>query len=177
MKKELIIKRVFNAPVERVWRAWTDPEEAKKWWGPKGFTAPVVEIDFRVGGKYLYCMRGAATSGGKEQDFWSTGVYQEITPLEKIIVIDSFSDEKGNVVPATHYGMSADFPREMKVVEIFEAQGDMTKFTLRHKGFPANDIEGARAGWNSSLDKLAESLEGQKERAGVTFESFTSEEK
>lgn len=177
MGKELIITRVFDAPRERVWKAWTDVEEVKKWWGPKGFTAPVVQIDFSVGGKYLYCMRGAVTPGGKEQNFWSTGVYLDITPMEKIVFTDSFSDEKGNVVPATYYGMSAEFPREMKVVTIFEEQGGQTKLTLRHKGFPASDIEGARAGWSSSLDKLVESLEEQRERAGLKTSAMKSEER
>lgn len=100
---ELVLTRVFDAPRERVWKAWTQPEEVKRWWGPKGFTAPFVTIDFRVGGKYLYCMR--APDG---KDYWSTGVYREIVPLEKIVATDSFADPEGNVVSATHYGMNAD---------------------------------------------------------------------
>src|SRR6267378_2706264 len=53
----LVITRVFDAPREQVWNAWTDPEQFKKWWGPEHFTAPVSEIDLRVGGTYFNCMR------------------------------------------------------------------------------------------------------------------------
>ena len=59
---ELVISRVVNAAVERVWKAWTEPGEIKKWWGPRGFTAPFARVDLRKGGTYLYCMRG--TEGG-----------------------------------------------------------------------------------------------------------------
>lgn len=61
-KNEITISRIFDAPRESVWKMWTDPKEVKKWWGPKDFTAPEIKIDFTVGGKYLYCMRGAGAS-------------------------------------------------------------------------------------------------------------------
>ena len=104
-EKALVIKRTFHAPLEKVWKAWNDPEEAKQWWGPKNFTAPVMTIDFRVGGKYLNCMRGSPAPGAPVQDFWSTGTYKEIVPMESIVLTDSFADEHGNIVPSTHYGM------------------------------------------------------------------------
>ena len=160
-KNELVITRVFDAPRELVWKAWTEPKRLMRWWGPKNFTSPACKIDLRVGGKYLFCMRSPE---GKE--FWSTGVYREIVPLERIVCTDSFADEKGNVVPATHYGMGADFPLEMEVTVTFEdhegmpgRQASKTKMTLRHVGLPAgtmSDMTGA--GWNESFDKLAESL-------------------
>jgi uncharacterized protein YndB with AHSA1/START domain len=153
-KKELTITRIFDAPRELVWKAWTEPERFKRWWGPKDFTAPFCTIDFRVGGVYLNCMRWP---DGK--DYWSTGVYREIVPMERIVYTDSFADEKGNVVPATHYGMSADIPLEMLVTVTFEEQKGKTKMTLRHAGFPAGTMSDmANAGWNQSFDKLAESL-------------------
>jgi uncharacterized protein YndB with AHSA1/START domain len=148
---ELVITRVFDAPRERVWKAWTEPELAMKWWGPKTFTSPVCKIDFRVGGKYLFCMRDP---NGK--DFWSTGVYKEIIIPEKIVATDSFADEKGNTVPALHYGFGEDFPKEMTVVITFEDIGGKTKMTLRHIGMPAGDMSKmAGQGWNESFDKLA----------------------
>jgi uncharacterized protein YndB with AHSA1/START domain len=64
-----------------VWKAWTDPKYVKQWWGPKGFTAPFCEMDFRVGGKFLCCMR--APDG---QEFWNGGEYHEIVLHEKIVV-------------------------------------------------------------------------------------------
>jgi uncharacterized protein YndB with AHSA1/START domain len=67
-----------------VWKAWTDPERVKRWWGPKGFTAPVCKIDLRVGGKFLYCMR---SPDGK--DYWNTDVYRDIVERERIVSTDS----------------------------------------------------------------------------------------
>jgi uncharacterized protein YndB with AHSA1/START domain len=158
-KRELVITRVFDAPVERVWKAWTDPEEVKKWWGPKIFSAPVAKIDFRVGGKYLFCMQSETGEEAWKKGLWSTGVYKEIVPMKKIVCTDSFADEQGNVVPATYYGMNANFPLEMEVTVTFEDMGNKTKMTLRHVGMPTEeDQTGANQGWNESLDKLAETL-------------------
>jgi uncharacterized protein YndB with AHSA1/START domain len=64
--KALIISRIFDAPRELVWKAWTETELVMRWWGPEGFTAPVVEIDLRVGGKYLYAMRSDGKDSGLE---------------------------------------------------------------------------------------------------------------
>src|SRR5688500_6087761 len=93
-EQDLVVTRVFDAPREMVWKAWTDAEQMKRWWGPKGFTAPTCTMDLRVGGKYLHCMRSP-----EGQDFWSTGVYREVTAPERLVMTDSFADEKGNVVP------------------------------------------------------------------------------
>lgn len=153
-KQDLVIERVFDAPRDQVWRAWTDPEEVKKWWGPEHFTSPSAKIDLREGGTYLYCMR---SPDGK--DYWSTGVFREIVPMERIVVTDSFADEKGNVVPGSHYGMGDDFPLEMQVTVTFEELDGKTKLTLRHAGMPAGEMgDQAGTGWNQSLDKLAASL-------------------
>jgi uncharacterized protein YndB with AHSA1/START domain len=158
LEQELVITRVFNAPRDLVWKAWTEPDLFKQWWGPKGFTAPVSTIDLRVGGRYLSCMRSP-----RGQEFWSTGLYSEIVPLERIVYTDSFSDEKGNVVPATYYGMSTEFPFEMRVTITFEDQRGHTAMTLRHAGIPAGEMSDmTRAGWNQSFDKLAEVLNRDK---------------
>lgn len=150
----LYINRVFDAPLEKVWKAWTDPEIVKKWWGPKDFTAPVVKIDFRVGGSYLYCMRSP-----HGEDNWSTGVYQEILPLERIVLTDSFADEEGNVVPASNYGMIGDWPLELKVTVTFQEEDGKTRLTLQHTGFPDHqNMSMAKSGWNESLDKFADAL-------------------
>ena len=153
-RSELVITRVFDAPRELVWQAWTDPQHIQRWWGPKDFSAPACKIDFRVGGKYLFCMRSP-----EGRNYWSTGVYREIVPLERIVCTDSFADAEGNVVPATYYGMSPDFPLEMLVTVTFEDQAGKTKMTLKHSGLPAGDMsEQTGAGWNESFDKLAKSL-------------------
>lgn len=154
MDQELVINRIFNAPRELVWKAWTDPEYFKLWWGPKDFTCPFCEMDLRVGGKYLNCMRSP-----DGRDYWTTGVYREIVPFERMVYTDSFADAEGNVVPATHYGMSPDFPLETLVTVTFEEDMGRTKMTLRHIGMPAGETsEQAGAGWNESFDKLAESV-------------------
>jgi uncharacterized protein YndB with AHSA1/START domain len=155
-ESELIITRVFDAPRELVWKAWTEPERVKQWWGPRGFTSPFCKIDLRVGGSYLFSMRSP-----DGQDFWSTGVYREIVPQERIIATDSFADEKGNVVPASHYGMSGDWPLETEATFIFEDQDGRTKFTIKSskvEGISATDHDNMEQGWNESLDKLAEYL-------------------
>ncbi len=153
-ERELIITWIFDAPRELVWKAWTDPERVKRWWGPKGFTSPVYKIDLRVSGVYLNCMRSP-----DGQDYWGTGVYREIVEPERIVYTDSFSDAEGNLVPASNYGMSGDWPLELLVTVTFEEHEGKTKMTLQHVGIPAGENRDlAKAGWNESFDKLAEYL-------------------
>ena len=136
------------------------PEQVVHWWGPKIFTAPTVEIDFRVGGKWLYCMQSDQGEDAWKKGIWCTGVYKEIVPFEKIVTTDCFADENGNVVPASYYGMDGEFDREMIITVTFEeVEGGKTKMTLTHSGLPAGEhTQGAHVGWNESLDKLAECL-------------------
>ncbi|MGE5740918.1 MAG: SRPBCC family protein [Candidatus Aminicenantes bacterium RBG_16_66_30] len=154
----LIIERVFDAPRERVWMAWTDPDLVKRWWGPKGFTSPVCRISLRVGGSYFLCMRSP-----QGKNYCNSGFYREIVPLERIVVTASFADEKGNIVSATSYGMGPGWAREMLQTMIFEESGGKTKLTLSHAGIPAGeDMKNAREGWSQSLDKLADLLAAEK---------------
>ncbi len=151
---ELVITRVFDAPRERVFEAWTHCEQVKRWWGPRGFTTPVCEIDLRVGGEYRNCMRSP-----EGRDYCGRGTYREIVDPERLVMTNYFADEQGNVVPATYYDMSADFPLEMLITVTFEEDGCRTRLTLRHVGIPPGpDREGARQGWSESFDKLAEYL-------------------
>jgi uncharacterized protein YndB with AHSA1/START domain len=146
----IVITRTFHASRDLVWRAWTEPEFVKQWWGPKDYTSPSCTIDLRVGGVYLCCMRSP-----EGKDFWSTGTYREIKKPERIVCTDSFADEKGNVVPATWYGMSPDFPLEMLLTVTFEVHPGMTRLTLQHAGIPTGEMRDlTRAGWNESLDKF-----------------------
>lgn len=162
LEGDLTIIREFNAPRGQVWKAWTDPEAVKQWWGPKNFTTPVSKIDLRAGGSYLYCMRGAGPDG-VVRDYWGTGIYREIVPLEKIVCTDSFADEKGNVVPASFYGMEGDWPLELLVTVTFQEHEGRTTMTLLHAGIPAGQMrEMTQAGWNESFDKLIDLLAKQK---------------
>lgn len=153
-KYAAVIERTFDAPIERVWTAWTDPESVKKWWGPAGFTAPVAESDFRVGGRYLNCMRSA---DGK--DYYSTGAYREIVPYKRISFLDSFSDAEGNVVPASYYGMDEDLPTVMIVTVTFADEYGQTRVRLHHQVVTDEAVKRDMVkGWNESLDKLGKLL-------------------
>ncbi len=150
----LVITRTFNVPREGVWNAWTDPERVKRWWGPRGFTTSVSEIDPREGGRYFICMRSP-----EERTYCSVGTYQLVVPLERLVMTDSFADEQGNAVPATYYGMSPEISRTMEIRVTFEGTGSRTTVTLQHFGLPeGRDRENARGGWNESFDKMAELL-------------------
>ncbi|MHB1134587.1 MAG: SRPBCC family protein [Chloroflexota bacterium] len=151
--RTLVVTSVFDAPRERVFQAFTDPAQVKCWWGPQGFTAPHADIDLRPGGRYLYCMRSP-----EGQDMWSTGVYREIRAPERLVYTDSFADEKGNVVPASHYGMEEEWPLELLVTLTFEEQGGKTKVTFKQAGVPAGDADLSEAGWKESMARLAECL-------------------
>jgi uncharacterized protein YndB with AHSA1/START domain len=147
----ITITRTFNAPREDVWQKWTDAKEYMCWWGPKDFTSPYAKFDLRPGGKYLSCMRGP---DGKE--YWDTGIYEEISAPKRLI----YTDENGNVVPASYYGMGSDEPMEMSVQVTLEDIGGKTMLILEHCGMPEgdNNIEQTKEGWNQSLDKLAQCL-------------------
>lgn len=145
----LIIHRVIGLPVHKVWRALTEAEEFKKWWGPKGFTCPSSSMEARVGGEYLNCMRGP---DGKE--FWSGGVVKELVPEKRLVVTDHFADKDGNHKPASEYGMPGNWPYELVITfELEEADG-ATKLKLKHEGIPAEMRDDCTQGWNESLDKL-----------------------
>lgn len=157
-KRELVIERIFDAPRELVWKAWTDPELLMKWWGPEIFICPAAQIDLRVGGKYLFCMQSTNGPDFWQKGIWSTGEYREIVPMERLVMTDCFADEEGNVVPASHYGMPGDFPLEMLVTVTFEDYQGKTKMTLRHVGLPESIEQDAGTGWNQSFDKLAKEV-------------------
>jgi len=155
-KEEITIIRIFDAPRELVWKAWTEPEHMMRWWGPKDFTSPVCLIDLRVGGEYLNAMRSP-----QGKDFWSKGVYREVVAPERMVMTDSFADESGNVVSASYYGMSPKWPMELLITVTFEEDNGKTKQTLKHSGIAgisAKDRTDMMQGWSESFDKLADYL-------------------
>jgi uncharacterized protein YndB with AHSA1/START domain len=155
--ERMVITRVFDAPRELVWKAWTDPKYVMQWWGPKGFTAPFCEIDFRVGGKFLCCMRSP-----DGQEFWNGGEYHEIVLHEKIVSSMYFSDAKGNRVEAAHYGIEHEAIDGVHDVTLFEDIGNgQTKVTFIGNETMQNAIEsGQLEGWKQILDKIAAVVEG-----------------
>ncbi|OPY31334.1 MAG: hypothetical protein A4E32_01787 [Methanomassiliicoccales archaeon PtaU1.Bin124] len=152
--QQLSIVRWIDASKNDVWDAWTEPEQIMEWWGPEYFTAPSAKVDLRVGGHYLFCMRDP-----QGKDYWSTGVYKEIADRERIVATDSFSDDKGNIVPAVYYGMPGNWPEELLLTVTFKEVGGRTRLHLHHTGLPPGDVvEQTAAGWNGSLDKLEDFL-------------------
>jgi uncharacterized protein YndB with AHSA1/START domain len=168
-EKEIRIERIFNAPRKSVWEAWTDPEIVKKWWGPKGFTSPSAKIDLKVGGKYIFSMHGPKGTEF-DKDLYSAGIYQEIIPMEKLVVSDYFSDEKGDKIDPSSVGMDPDMPDEMRAtVKFQEEPHGKTRLTILYPipgsktQFEAMQNSGMIEGWNSTLDKLADFLKIKQE--------------
>lgn len=154
-EQRVLITRIFDAPRESVWKAWTECDRLTQWWGPKDFTTPLCKINLRPGGQFQNCMRSP-----EGRNYCGKGTYREVIPLDRIVYTDSFADEQGNIVPATHYGMSADYPLEMPVTVTFEEIQGKTRFTLQHAlgHVPASERDLCEQGWNESLDKLNEYL-------------------
>ena len=155
MSEALVITRIFDAPIELVWHAWTDPEHFKLLWGPKIFTCPVCKMEPKLGGKFLWAMRWP-----DGRDVYNTGEFIEFEPMTKISFTNKFADADGNVVPASYHGHGDDFKEDMATYVEFEDLGTKTKMTLRHTGLPVGEMgKMANIGWNESLDKLAASLQ------------------
>jgi uncharacterized protein YndB with AHSA1/START domain len=153
---DFVISRVLDAPRELLWKCFTDPERMKRWWGPKGFTVTVSKMDLRPGGTYHYRMQ--APDG---TPMWGKMVYREISPPDRIVFINSFSDETGGT---TRHPMAPTWPLEMLSIFTFEDQpGGKTKFTVRWSPHNATDEErktfdaghdSMRQGWGGTLDQL-----------------------
>lgn len=156
--KPYIVSREFNAPRELVWKVNTQAEHLEKWLGPEGVTGFTKRMDFRVGGKYHYAQRTADGSFNA----WGIVTYLEISPVDRIVSIQSFSDEDGGI--STH-PMAPTWPRVIHWVMDFEDLGDgRTKLNvtwLPLEGSSAEELttfDGARAGmdggWKGTMDKL-----------------------
>lgn len=147
----IVIERIFDASPERLFKAWSDPEQVAKWYGPEGFSLTVCEIDFRLGGKFLYHM-----SSDMGHEFWYGGVYTEIIENELIACTNYMADPGGNPVPS---GMDG-WPDESTLTVRFEDTGGKTKLTLTHEGLPPSEMrDRAAGGYIQTLDKLANHLE------------------
>lgn len=147
---DIVIERAFAAGTGEVWKAWSEPERMRAWWGPEGFSAPVCTMDFRVGGRIHFCMRSP-----EGRDSWACGTYLEIVEGESFVCTDSFADEEGNVVPASSYGLPASFPLELRIRLSLAKDGRGTRMRLIHEGF-ADPImaEATEESWSQSFDKL-----------------------
>jgi uncharacterized protein YndB with AHSA1/START domain len=153
-KDAIVIERTLNAPVSLIWQLWTQPELFKTWYGPKGFTVPVAEMDVRVGGKHLFCMQ---TADGNRK-MWSTGEYLEVVLHQRLVYTDSIADENGNVISPSVYGMNDDYPATTEVTVLLEDLDGQTKMVVKHTGVPTGE-QGASSGWEQAFAKMADYLE------------------
>ena len=148
----VVIERIFEASVDLIWQMWTLPEQFKKWYGPKGFTVPVADMDMRVGGKRLICM--ASPDGSMKM--WTTGEYTEIIPNARLVYTESPADENGNVISPSAMGMPDGYPATTEITVLLEDLAGRTKLVMTHAGMPAGS--GADGGWNQAFDKLADHI-------------------
>lgn len=153
-KQEILITRELDAPIELVWKAWTEEESMKKWWGPTNFTAPKIEIDFRVGGRYTLCMRGAGMDG-VVRDGYNIGEYVQIIPMEKITSTMSFANEHGKLIMPSEFGLPGEWPSVVILIVTFgELKGKRTKVMVNEIGIPGVIGEMAAEGWAQQFDKF-----------------------
>ena len=140
----LVISRVFDAPRALVFKAWTDPKHVAQWWGPRGFTNPVCELDVWPGGAIRIHMRGPDGTV-----YPMTGVYQEIVEPQRLAFTSAALDEGGNPL------------FDVLNTVTFAEQGGKTKLTLQARvvkstAEAAPYLEGMEAGWSQSLERLEE---------------------
>lgn len=151
----LTLTREFDFPRDLVWTAWTEPEHIAQWFGPEGFTTRVEEYEFRSGGRFKYVMIGP---DGKE--YPGVSVFKEVSPKDRIVATDDFSDN--------YMEKNPDLPSGMVVTETFEDLGAArTKVTISIDHASAEDMQkheemGVVAGWGSTLDKLEKYLASLK---------------
>lgn len=146
----IIITRVFEAPVDLFYKAWTKPEHIEQWWGPEGFSTKVLEYDFKVGGRTKLIMTGPDGT-----EYPVTGRFIEIIKNEKIVSTDEFGDEYKEMAEK----MSMEIPQIDRLTVIFEDVGGKTKLTLTMTHPTQRDKElhekmHAVEGWNSSFNCL-----------------------
>ena len=140
--REIVLTRVFNAPRQLVWDAFTKPELLKRWFGPRGWSLVVCEVDLRVGGGFRFMLRGP---GG--QNMGMSGVYREIAAPERSVHMESFDD----------------YPGESQVTAVFAEQEGRTSLTATVL-YPSKEVRdiviqtGMEHGAAESYDKLAEVL-------------------
>jgi len=147
---------VFDAPREKLWRCFTEPERMKEWFGPKGSTVVASNMDLRVGGTYHGALRA-----GDGPVMWAKFVYREVEAPQRLVWVHSFSDEAGGL---TRHPLSPTWPLKLLTTVTFEDGGDgRTKLTLRWSPLDAtaeeqNTFDAAhdsmRGGWGGSFEQL-----------------------
>lgn len=155
-QNEFIITREYNAPRELVFKAWSEADRLVQWWGPKGFKLGVAALDFRPGGIFHYSMQAA--SGEK---MWGRFIYREITFPERIVFINSFSNEAGEITRAP---FSEIWPLEILNILTLTEQDGKTTLTLR--GTPLNANPDEQEIFNNMHESMAQGF-------GATFDQLS----
>ncbi len=148
------LTRTIDASVENVWRAWSDSALVKQWWGPRVFTCPVANMDFREGGTSLVCMRAPAEFGG--MDMYNTWHYTKIVSHERIEFTQHFSDANGNQIEPTTIGLPPDIPSAVPHVITFKPTGqNKTELSITEFGYSNPDtVAMSKSGMAECIDKM-----------------------
>ncbi|MFH2020193.1 MAG: SRPBCC domain-containing protein [archaeon] len=147
--KKLKIKRIIDAPIDKVWQAFTTQQMLSKWWSPIGMTSSHITVDLREGGNFKFCFEG------REGEFWGRGEYRELKKPTKLSYYDTFSDKEGNPVPPSFYGMPGDNIEKLLVEIILRKQGEKTIMVFSGDNpYDKKMTADMTKGWNSMFDKL-----------------------
>ncbi len=156
-KQDLVVTRSIDAPLELVWKAWTDPEHVMRWWGPQYYTSPSCKRDLREGGKFIFCMRAPKEQGGQDMD--TAGVYKKSAPLERLEFTTGLADKASHSIDPAQVPLPPDFPKQLRTVIVFNAKGDMTELTITEYDWTVGQMYvHSLAGLHQSIDKLAAAL-------------------
>ncbi|WP_223693682.1 SRPBCC family protein [Leifsonia poae] len=150
--RDVVITRILNAPVETVWRLWTDPAAITAWWGPEDYTSPSARVDLRKGGSYLFSMRAPDEQGGQES--FTGGTYRSIVPLQRLEFTQNLTDETGAPLPGE--SLPEGFSQNIETTVEFRDVGGLTELTITEKGWTRSLMSVfSYAGMHQSLDKMA----------------------
>jgi uncharacterized protein YndB with AHSA1/START domain len=150
---DFVISRVFNAPRDLVWKAWTDPEALAQWWGPKGSQIRVIKLDVRPGGIFHYAM---AFQPGR--DIFGRFIYREIAAPQRLVFVNSFSDAEGGITRAPFPQLGGTWPLEVLNTLTLTEQDGKTSVALR--GGPINATEEERKTFASMFDSMRQGFGG-----------------
>lgn len=156
--RNLSVTRIFDAPVEKVWKQWSESENVMRWWGPKGFTSPLAKMDFREGGVSLVCMRAPKEFGSF--DMYNTWSYKKIVPHERIEFVLNFADKDGTKLDPAKTGLPPGIPPDVPHVITFKSVGNgKTEMTVNEYGYTTDmAVQTSKAGLEECLDKMAANL-------------------
>jgi uncharacterized protein YndB with AHSA1/START domain len=154
-----VISKALDAPRELLWKAWTEPEGLRQWFGPKGSTMPVAKMDTRPGRICHFCLRSPDGHA-----MWGKWIFREIIEPERLLFVQTFSDQSGGIA---RHPLNPHWPLQMLTIVTFADQNGGTLLTVRWDPLDPTDQErqtfdsaheGMRQGWGGSFEQLADYL-------------------